>query len=94
MFRLDVRPGSARLHVGSQSPGPGLFLSMHQLFQSVYSLPGCGSGRILDAGSLSILPLPALGGIPELALQLFCADEKATPKDLLRRGLDLFFCAV
>ena len=53
----------------------------------------CGRpGASLGAVSLGFLPPPALGGIPELALQLFRACEKAAPKEFLRRGLNLFFC--
>ena len=48
----------------------------------------------MDTIQLSFLPLPTLGGIPELALQFFRAGEEAAPKEFLRRGLDFFFCAV
>ncbi|MDE6259404.1 MAG: hypothetical protein K2M42_00840 [Oscillospiraceae bacterium] len=50
------------------------------------------SGFILDAVGLCFLPLSALGGIPHLAAQFFRSVQKAAPKELLRRGLDFFFC--
>ena len=71
---------------------PNFFLSMFQLYHPIYSLPDCGSGRILGAVNLSVLPLPTLGGIPELALQFLRACEKAAPKEFLRRGHCFFFC--
>ena len=37
--------------------------------------------------NFSVLPLPTLGGVPELALQFFRAGEQAVPKEFLRRGL-------
>ena len=67
---------------------------MRQLFQLVDCLL-CGRPcATLGTVSLSLLPLSALGGIPELALQLFRTGEQAAPKEFLRRGLDLFFRAV
>ena len=77
--------------MGLQTPSPNFFLATHQIFQLVgRPLRGC-PGCILSAISLSVLPSPALGGIPELALQLFCSGEKAAPEELLRRGLNFFF---
>ena len=95
LLRLDTRVFWAdivRVCAGFQPPGPDFFPSMRQLFQPV-SRPLCGRpGGSLGTVSLGILPPPALGGIPELAIQLFRACEKAALKKLLRRGLDLFFC--
>ena len=67
---------------------------MRQLFQLVDYLLCDRPCATLGTVSFSFLPPPALGGIPELALQLFRSCEKAAPKELLRRGLDLFFGAV
>ena len=65
---------------------------MRQLFHLVDCLL-CGRPcATLGTVSLSLLPLPALGGVPELALQLFRSCEKAAPEEFLRRGLNLFFC--
>ena len=99
LFRLDIRDGVFRVGIVRacarfQPPGPDFFLSMRQLFQPV-SRPLCGRpGGSLGTVSLSVLPPPALGGIPELAPQLFRTCEEAAPKKLLRRGLDLFFRGV
>lgn len=67
---------------------------MRQLFQLVDCLLCGRPGTSLDAVSLSFFPLPALGGVPELALQLFRSCEKAAPEKFIRRGMDLFFRAV
>ena len=70
---------------------PNFFLSMRQLFH-LMDRPLCGClGASLGTVSLSFLPLPALGGFPELALQLFRASEKTAPEEFLRRGLNFFF---
>ena len=97
LLRLNIRRGtvraaSSRVCAGFRFPGMGLVLSMRRLFQPVYSLPGNGSGRILGAVDLSVLPLPVFSGVPELALQFFRAREKAAPKEFLRRGHCFFFC--
>ena len=65
---------------------------MRQCFQLVDCLLCGRPGASLDTVSLSILPLSALGGVPKLALQLFRSCEQAAPEELLRRGLNLFFC--
>ena len=72
--------------------GPDFFLSLRQLLQSV-GRPLCGRpGDSLGAVGLGVLSLPALGGVPKLALQLFRSCQKAAPEEFLRRGLNLFFC--
>lgn len=43
---------------------------------------------------LGVLPPPALGNIPELALQFFRSSEQAAPEELLRRGLGFPFYAL
>ena len=79
--------------MGLQTPGSKFFLAPGQIFQMV----GCPLrgrlGCILGAVILSVLPAPTLGYVPELALQLFCSGEKAAPEQLLRGGLNPFFCA-
>ena len=72
------------------SPAP--FPVSYQLFRLVDGLLGNRPNGALCAVSLGFLPLPALDGIPELAVQFFRPSEKSAPKELLRRGLDLFFC--
>ena len=67
---------------------------MRQLFQLVDYLLCDRPCATLGTVSLSLLPLTALGGVPELALQLFRSCEKAAPKQFLRRGLAFFFGAV
>ena len=87
-----IRRGTVYISVGLQPPSPDFFLSRRQLFQPVdrplCSRPGGGLGAV----DLGVLPPPALGGVPELTPQFFHASEKTAPKELLRRGLDLFFC--
>ena len=78
--------------MGIQFPGPNFFLSMYQLFQPICRLPSGGSSCVLSVVGLSIFLASALGGIPELALQLFRPSQKTAPEELLRRGLKLFFC--
>ena len=68
------------------------FLSMRQ-FSQLVDRPLCSRpSASLSAVGLCFLPLSALGGVPKLALQLFRTREKTAPEELLRRGLDLFFC--
>ena len=87
-----IRREAACISMELRLLSPNFFLSMCQLFhlmdRPLCGRPGAGLGTI----SLSSLPPPALGGVPELALQLFRACEKAAPKEFLRRGLNLFFC--
>lgn len=64
----------------------------YQLFHLVDGLLGYRSNGTLGAVGLSFLLASALGGVPELALQLFCSGEKAAPEELLWRGLNFFFC--
>jgi hypothetical protein len=68
------------------------FLTPPQLSQPAHRPLDARLGGILGVVGLGVLPPPAIDGIPELALQLFCPDEQAAPEELLRRGLDLFFC--
>ena len=68
------------------------FLASRQLCQLIYRFLRSSSGRSLGAVSLGFLPLPTLGGVPELPLQLFCSRQKSAPEEFLRRGLNLFFC--
>ena len=74
-----IRRGTAYINIGHLLFSLNFFLSMRQFFHLVDCLlcgrPGAGLGSV----SLSFLPLPALGGIPELTLQLFHACEKAAP---------------
>ena len=65
---------------------------MRQLFQLVDYLLCDRPCATLGTVSLSLLPLSALGGVPELALQLFRSCEKAAPEKFIRRGQNLFFC--
>lgn len=65
-------------------------LTSHQLFHLVCRLLGSCPGRVLGAVGLGTLPLTALSGVPELALQLFRSSQKAVSEELLRRGLKLF----
>ena len=75
-----------------QSPGLNFFLAPCQLFQLICRFLCSHSGRGLGTISLRILPLSALGSIPELASQLFRPSQKSAPEEFLRRGLNLFFC--
>lgn len=84
---------SAGIRMGLQSPSLDFFLALRQLCQLVHRPLGGCAGNGLGTVSLRILLLPALGGVPELALQLFRPGQKTAPEKLLRRGLDLFFCA-
>ena len=47
-------------------------------------------GGVLDLVAAVAVPLAPLGSISELAMQTLGTVQKATPKELLRRGLDLF----
>lgn len=77
--------------MGFPSLSLSFFLALRQLFQPV-ERPLCGRpGNSLGTVSLGILPLPALGGVPELTLQLFGSCEEAAPEEFFRRGLNFFF---
>ena len=78
--------------MGFRPPRLDFFLAPRQLCQLVYRFPRNSSGRSLGAISLGFLPLLTLGGIPELALQLFRPSQKSAPGEFLRRGLNFFFC--
>lgn len=71
-------------------PAP-IFRSGRSLHRAAHHPLDARLGGILGVVGLGVLPPPALGGIPELALQLFRSSEKAAPEQFLRRGLDLFF---
>lgn len=78
--------------MGFLPPRLDFFLAPHQLCQLVYRFLRSSSGRSLGAVRLGFLPLPTLGSITKLALQLFCSGQKSAQEELLRRGLNLFFC--
>lgn len=65
----------------------------YQFFHPVDGLLGSRPNDALRSVSLGFLLPPTLGSVSELALQLFCPGKKSAPKQLLRRGLDFFFCA-
>ena len=87
-----IRRGAAHISVGFQSLRLGFFLAPRQLFQLVDRLLCGRPGGSLDTVDLGVLPLSALGGVPELTLQLLRSGEKAALKEFLRHGLDFFFC--
>ena len=89
-----TRRETAYINMGLLLSSLNFFLSMRQFSQLVDRLLRGRPDTSLSTVSLSFLPLPVLGGIPELALQLFRTREKAAPKKLLRRGLNPFFRGV
>ena len=79
------------IRAAPQRPAPCFFFSMRQFPQPLRSQTGARPGSSRGTISLGIRPPPALGGVPELALQLFRSSEQAAPEEFLRRGLDFSF---
>ena len=87
-----IRREAAFISMELRLLSPNFFLSMCQFFH-LMDRPLCGClGASLGTLDLSVLPLPTLSGVPDLALQLFRACEKAAPKEFFRRGHCFFFC--
>ena len=84
-------PRSVRIRATLPRPAPSFFLPQRQPPQPVHRQAGPHPGGVLGTVGLGVLPPPALGGVPELALQLFGPSEQAAPEELLRRGLDFSF---
>ena len=87
-----IRGKAARFRMVFRPPGLDFLFAPHQLSQLVCRLLCSRLGHNLGTISFSVLPLSALGSIPELASQLFRPSQKSAPEEFLRRGLNLFFC--
>lgn len=97
---IRTRPDPVTLEKDPPSAGAGSpagcadFFVLQQIPDPAVHLAGTAGGGVLDLVPAIFIPLPPLGGVPELEAQALCAVLQSPADHLSGRGLDLLLLAL